>query len=379
MSIRVMSVFGTRPEAVKMAPLIKKMQAENTIENIVCVSGQHRDMLDQVLETFDLHPDYDLNIMTAGQTLTDVTTKILIGLNKVIENAKPNIILVHGDTSTAFSSALAGFYAKVPVGHVEAGLRTFSKYEPFPEEVNRTLIGDIASLHFAPTQLSKEHLINQNIKENIFVTGNTAIDALKLTIKNNYKFLNEELGSINYNKKKVIVLTAHRRENWGKPLENICDAINKITNLDDNVIVIYAIHKNPIVYDVAKEKLGNNSQVHLIEPLSLVDMHNLLSKCYMVLTDSGGLQEEVPYLGKPVLVLRNVTERPEGITAGTLKLVGTNKDVIVDETMKLLTDKQKYEQMAQARNPFGDGRASERIVEAIKFYFGYDNKVEEFL
>lgn len=379
MSIRVMSVFGTRPEAVKMAPLIKKMQAENTIENIVCVSGQHRDMLDQVLETFDLHPDYDLNIMTAGQTLTDVTTKILIGLNKVIENAKPNIILVHGDTSTAFSSALAGFYAKVPVGHVEAGLRTFSKYEPFPEEVNRTLIGDIASLHFAPTQLSKEHLINQNIKENIFVTGNTAIDALKLTIKNNYKFLNEELGSINYNNKKVIVLTAHRRENWGKPLENICDAINKITNLDDNVIVIYAIHKNPIVYDVAKEKLGNNSQVHLIEPLSLVDMHNLLSKCYMVLTDSGGLQEEVPYLGKPVLVLRNVTERPEGITAGTLKLVGTNKDVIVDEAMKLLTDKQKYEQMAQARNPFGDGRASERIVEAIKFYFGYDNKVEEFL
>ncbi|ONI42203.1 UDP-N-acetylglucosamine 2-epimerase [Candidatus Epulonipiscium fishelsonii] len=379
MSIRVMSVFGTRPEAVKMAPLIKKLQIENNIENIICVSGQHRDMLDQVLETFDLKPDYDLNIMKIGQTLTDVTTKILIGLNQVIKEAEPDIILVHGDTTTAFASALAGFYAKVPVGHVEAGLRTFNKYEPFPEEVNRTLIGDIASIHFAPTLLSKEHLINQNIKDNIFVTGNTAIDALKLTIKDNYKFLNEELGNINYKDKKVVVLTAHRRENWGKPLENICEAINNITSLDDNVIVIYAIHKNPIVYNLAKEKLGNNVQVHLIEPLSLIDMHNLLSKCYMVLTDSGGLQEEVPYLGKPVLVLRNVTERPEGITAGTLKLVGTNKDNIVKETMQLLTDREHYEQMAKAKNPFGDGKASERIVEAIKFYFGCTTKVEEFL
>lgn len=371
--IRVMSVFGTRPEAIKMAPLVKELEKSEHIENLVCVTAQHREMLDQVLEIFEIKPNYDLNIMKDRQTLTGITTRVLEGMDGVLEEAKPDIVLVHGDTSTTFVTALAAFYKQIPVGHVEAGLRTYNIYEPFPEEMNRKLAGSIATLHFSPTPLAKNNLLKEAVNEEaIYITGNTVIDALKTTIHKDYNFTVDILNKIDFNSKRVITMTAHRRENLGEPLRNICEAVRQIANEFEDVEVVYAVHKNPAVRDVAYEILGDVKNVHLIEPLDLKDMHNLMQRSYLVLTDSGGLQEEVPSMGKPVLVLRNVTERPEGIEAGTLKLAGVEKDTIYELTHQLLTNESIYKQMAQAKNPFGDGEASRRIVEAILSYFKED-------
>ena len=373
--LRVMSVFGTRPEAVKMAPLVKELEKHSEIESIVCVTAQHREMLDQVLELFDIKPDYDLDIMKDRQTLTGITTRVLEGMEKVLDEAKPDIVLVHGDTTTSFVAALAAFYKQIKVGHVEAGLRTFNKYEPFPEEMNRKLTGSLADLHFSPTPLAKENLLAERVsEEHIYVTGNTVIDAIKHTVEEKYHFTVEELNDINYAGRKVITMTAHRRENLGEPLHNICEAVKQIVLENDDVEVVYAVHKNPAVREVAFEILGDLERVHLVEPLDLKDMHNLMKRSYLVLTDSGGLQEEVPSLGKPVLVLRNVTERPEGIEAGTLKLAGIEKETIYNLTKELLTNEAIYNQMAQAKNPFGDGHASERIIEALLYDFKMSEK-----
>ena len=369
--IKVMSVFGTRPEAIKMAPLVKALEKEVDIKSIVCVTAQHREMLDQVLEIFDIIPDFDLDIMKDRQTLTGVTVRVLEGMEKVLAEAKPDIVLVHGDTSTTFVTALAAFYQQIPVGHVEAGLRTYNRYEPFPEEMNRKLAGSLANLHFSPTPLAKSNLLKEAVEEaTIFVTGNTVIDALATTITTDYTFSEGVLNTLDYKNKRILTMTAHRRENLGEPLRNICEAVKKIANEFADVEVVYAVHKNPAVREVVGEILGDVQNVHLIEPLDLKDMHNLMKRSYLVLTDSGGLQEEVPSLGKPVLVLRNVTERPEGVEAGTLKLAGVTKEKIYRLTKELLLDDILYGAMAQAKNPFGDGHASERIVEAIRYHFG---------
>ncbi|MDO5389356.1 MAG: UDP-N-acetylglucosamine 2-epimerase (non-hydrolyzing) [Clostridia bacterium] len=369
--VKVMSIFGTRPEATKMAPLIKAMDKCGDIEQIVCVTAQHRQMLDQVLEIFDLKPDYDLDIMTQRQTLTSITTKALTGLEEVMSEAKPDLVLVHGDTTTTFAGALAAFYGGIKLGHVEAGLRTYDKTQPFPEEMNRVLTGHMADLHFAPTRLAKEHLLKENInEENIFITGNTAVDCLKHTIKDGFKFDLEELNSIDYKNKRVITMTAHRRENLGEPLENICRAVLRLVEDYEDIEVVYAVHFNPAVREVANRVLGGHDRIHLVDPLDIVNMHNLMNLSYLVMTDSGGLQEEVPSMGKPVLVLRNVTERPEGVEAGTLRLAGVEEDEIYAQAKELLDNKEVYEKMAQAKNPFGDGYAAERITEAIRYYFG---------
>lgn len=369
--IKVMSVFGTRPEAIKMAPLVKELEKTPEIESIVCVTAQHREMLDQVLEIFDLHPQYDLNIMQSRQTLAGITTRALTGLEEVMGKEKPDIVLVHGDTSTTFAGALAAYYNQVKVGHVEAGLRTYDKYQPFPEEMNRRLTGALTDLHFAPTPLAKEHLLKENISEDgIFITGNTVIDALAHTIEEDYTFTVEELNKIDFKGKRVIAMTAHRRENLGEPLRNICRAVKRLVEEYPDVEVVYAVHKNPAVVEPVHEILGGNDRIHLTDPLDLKDMHNLMCRSFFVMTDSGGLQEEVPSMGKPVLVLRNVTERPEGVEAGTLKLAGTEEDVIYRMAKELLDDKEEYEKMAQAKNPFGDGQASRRIVESILYAFG---------
>lgn len=369
--IKVMSVFGTRPEAIKMAPLVKELEKTPEIESIVCVTAQHREMLDQVLEIFDLHPQYDLNIMQARQTLAGITTRALTGLEEVMGKEKPDIVLVHGDTSTTFAGALAAYYNQVKVGHVEAGLRTYDKYQPFPEEMNRRLTGALTDLHFAPTPLAKEHLLKENIGEDgIFITGNTVIDALAHTIEEDYTFTVEELNKIDFKGKRVIAMTAHRRENLGEPLRNICLAVKRLVEEYPDVEVVYAVHKNPAVVEPVHEILGGNDRIHLTDPLDLKDMHNLMCRSFFVMTDSGGLQEEVPSMGKPVLVLRNVTERPEGVEAGTLKLAGTEEDVIYRMAKELLDDQEEYEKMAQAKNPFGDGQASRRIVESILYAFG---------
>lgn len=372
--IKVMSIFGTRPEATKMAPLIKAMDKCEEIEQIVCVTAQHRQMLDQVLEIFDLHTDYDLDIMTERQTLTSITTKALTGLEEVMNEAKPDLVLVHGDTTTTFAGALAAFYSGIKLGHVEAGLRTYDKTQPFPEEMNRVLTGHMADLHFAPTPLAKEHLLKENIgEEGIFITGNTAVDCLKHTIKDNFKFELDELNNIDYKNKRVITMTAHRRENLGEPLENICRAVLRLTEDYDDIEIVYAVHFNPAVREVANRILGNHDRIHLVDPLDIVNMHNLMNLSYMVMTDSGGLQEEVPSMGKPVLVLRNVTERPEGVEAGTLKLAGVDENEIYAQAKELLENKESYDKMVAAKNPFGDGYAAERIVEAIRYYFGFRN------
>ena len=361
--IKVMSIFGTRPEAIKMAPLVKELESRKEIESIVCVTAQHREMLDQVLETFKIVPDYDLNIMKQGQTLGDVTTRALNGVEKVIKECKPDIVLVHGDTTTTFAGALAAFYNQVAIGHVEAGLRTYDKYSPFPEEMNRQMVDSMTDMYFAPTELSKENLIKENIDESkIFVTGNTAIDAMSTTINKNYT--HPELDWIKDNER-MILLTAHRRENLGVPMRNIFKAIRRIVDEFKDVKVIYPIHMNPKVREVANEIFNNCDRVKLIEPLEVFDFHNFQNKSFIILTDSGGIQEEAPSLGKPVLVLRDTTERPEGIEAGTLKLVGTEENVIYKETKKLLTDKKEYEKMSKASNPYGDGTASKKIVDAI--------------
>lgn len=361
--IKVLSIFGTRPEAIKMAPLVKELEKRKEIESLVCVTAQHREMLDQVLETFEIKPDYDLNIMKPGQTLGDITTRALTGLEGVIKECKPDIVLVHGDTTTTFAGALAAFYNQVAIGHVEAGLRTNDKYSPYPEEMNRQMVDCMTDMYFAPTQLSKQNLISENIDASkIYVTGNTAIDAMSTTIKDDYN--NEYLNWVKENEK-LILVTAHRRENLGDPMRNIFKAIKRIVNEFNDVKVIYPIHMNPKVRSVANEVFADCDKVKLIEPLEVIDFHNFINKCYMIMSDSGGVQEEAPSLGKPVLVLRDTTERPEGIEAGTLKLVGTDEETIYKEAKKLLTDKKEYEKMSHASNPYGDGLASKRIVDAI--------------
>ncbi len=373
--LKVMSVFGTRPEAIKMAPLVKELEKNDEIQSVICVTAQHREMLDQVLEIFDLHPAYDLDIMQTRQTLAGITTRALSGLEEVIAKEKPDIVLVHGDTSTTFAGALAAYYNQTKVGHVEAGLRTYDKYQPFPEEMNRRLTGALTDLHFAPTPLAKEHLLKENINEDsIFITGNTVIDALAHTIEEEYTFSVEELNHIDFQNKRVLAMTAHRRENLGEPLENICRSVKRLVEEYPDVEVVYAVHKNPAVMEPVNKILGETERIHLTEPLDLKDMHNLMCRSYLVLTDSGGLQEEVPSMGKPVLVLRNVTERPEGVEAGTLQLVGTEEDTIYSAAKELLDNKVAYEKMAQAKNPFGDGQASRRIVESILFAFGRTGK-----
>ena len=365
--IKVMSIFGTRPEAIKMAPLVKKLEKRKEIESIVCVTAQHREMLDQVLNTFDIKPDYDLNIMKQGQSLADVTTRALVGLEEVIKEVKPDIVLVHGDTTTTFAGALAAFYNQVAIGHVEAGLRTYDKYSPYPEEMNRQMVDRLSDMYFAPTEISKDNLLKENIDESkIYITGNTAIDAMSTTVDENYT--HPELDWINAGER-MILLTAHRRENLGEPMRHIFRAIKRVVDEFSDVKVIYPIHMNPKVREVANEVFGDADSVKLIEPLEVFDFHNFQNKSYIILTDSGGIQEEAPSLGKPVLVLRDTTERPEGIKAGTLKLVGTDEDVIYEETKKLLLDKKEYEKMSKASNPYGDGHASERIVDAIIQYF----------
>lgn len=369
--IKVMSVFGTRPEAIKMAPLVKELEKHPEIESIICVTAQHREMLDQVLEIFDLHPKYDLNIMQARQTLAGITTRALTGLEEVMREEKPELVLVHGDTSTTFAGALAAYYNQIKVGHVEAGLRTYDKYQPFPEEMNRRLTGALTDLHFAPTPQAKAHLLQENIGEDgIFVTGNTVIDALAHTIEDDYTFTVDELNKIDFKNRRVIAMTAHRRENLGEPLQNICHAVKRLVEEYPDVEVVYAVHKNPAVAEPVHEILGGNPRIHLTDPLDLKDMHNLMCRSFLVMTDSGGLQEEVPSMGKPVLVLRNVTERPEGVEAGTLKLAGTDEETIYQMAKELLEDAVAYEKMAQAKNPFGDGQASRRIVESILYAFG---------
>lgn len=354
-----------------MAPLVKALESHPEFESKVCVTAQHRDMLDQVLKIFDIVPDYDLDIMKARQTLTEITTNALIGLEKVIKEYQPDVVLVHGDTTTTFVGSLAAFYNQVKVGHVEAGLRTFNKYFPFPEELNRKLTGVIADLHFAPTDNSKANLLREGTdEEGIFITGNTAIDALKTTVQKDFKFYSPELQQLDYQNKRVILVTAHRRENLGEPLRNICKALRFIAEKYEDVEVVYAVHKNPAVRETAFEILGNCPRVHLLDPLDAEEMHNIMDRSYLILTDSGGLQEEAPSLGKPVLVLRNETERPEAIEFGTLKLAGTDRDQIIKLTEELLNDEAQYNKMANAVNPYGDGLASQRIVESLLYHFG---------
>ena len=380
MKKKIITIFGTRPEAIKMAPLVKELEKREEIESKVCVTAQHREMLDQVLEYFEIKPDFDLNIMKSKQSLTGITNRVLEGLEEVFIKEKPDMILVHGNTTTTFAGALAAFYQQIKVGHVEAGLRTFDKYFPFPEEMNRKLTGSLADLHFAPTKGSKNNLLREGINENdIYITGNTVIDAMLHTVKEDYKFENEELNKIDYVNKKVIMITAHRRENWGEGIENICTALNKIVEDNKDVELVYLVHLNPVVKDVVHARLGGNDRIHLLPPLDTKETHNLMNKCFMVMTDSGGLQEEAPHLGKPVLVLRDVTERPEAVAYGTVKLVGTDIEKILSEANELIQNREAYEKMSKSVNPYGDGKASERIADAILRYFDLsDKEVEEF-
>ena len=376
--IKVMTVFGTRPEAIKMAPLVKELEKCEKIESVVAVTAQHRQMLDQVLEIFDIKPDYDLNIMQPGQSLAEITSRSLIGLEKVIKEAKPDIVLVHGDTSTTFAGALASFYCQTKIGHVEAGLRTYDKYSPWPEEMNRCLTGVMTDLHFSPTIKNKNNLLKENIDENkIFITGNTVIDALKTTVKSDFVFEDETLNKLDYTNKKIILMTAHRRENLGEPLKNICEAVREVVLSNEDVEVVYPMHMNPLVRETAKNILGDLERVHLIEPLDVEQMHNAMSKCYMVMTDSGGLQEEAPSLGKPVIVLRTETERPEAVEAGTVVMGGVDKDNIINLANNLLTNSEIYKKMAQTANPYGDGKATKRIVDAILYAFGEGEKPQD--
>ena len=364
MKKKVMLVFGTRPEAIKMCPLVKELKTRNTIETIVCVTGQHREMLKQVLDVFEVVPDYDLEIMKEKQTLFDVTINILNNIKPVLEKEKPDVVLVHGDTTTTFAAGLAAFYLQIPVGHVEAGLRTYNIWSPYPEEFNRQAVGIVAKYNFAPTLLSKENLIKEGKKEeNIWITGNTAIDALKTTVKEEYVDENIKWAENN----RLITITAHRRENLGEPMKNMFRAIKRVIDEHDDVKAIYPIHMNPVVRKTAKEIFGEDDRVRIIEPLDVLDFHNYMHHSYLILTDSGGIQEEAPALGKPVLVMRDTTERPEGIEAGTLKLVGTDEETIYKEFTKLLDDNEAYNQMSHASNPYGDGYASKRIADILEY------------
>ncbi|UXS68536.1 UDP-N-acetylglucosamine 2-epimerase (non-hydrolyzing) [Staphylococcus chromogenes] len=364
---RIMTIFGTRPEAIKMAPLVLQLKKEEQLEPVVVVTAQHREMLDSVLETFNIQPDYDLNVMKPGQTLSQVTSRVLTGLEDIIKEVQPDMILVHGDTTTTFAGSLAAFYNEISIGHVEAGLRTWNKYSPFPEEMNRQMTGIMADLHFAPTEQAEKNLLNENKDpQSVVVTGNTAIDAMHTTIDQDYQ---SEIIQ-RHQDKRIILLTSHRRENIGQPMENIFKAARRIVEEVEDAVIVYPMHKNPKVRDIARQYLSDHDRIELIEPLEVVDFHNFAHQSYLILTDSGGVQEEAPSLGKPVLVLRDTTERPEGVEAGTLKLVGTEEEDVYRLTKELLTDKELYQSMSVAQNPYGDGHASERICNHIRHYFG---------
>lgn len=370
--IKVMTVFGTRPEAIKMAPIVLELQKHpDTIVPVVAVTAQHREMLDQVLNLFHIKPDHDLNIMAAGQTLFDITTRAMMGLDKVLTEEKPDIVLVHGDTTTTFAGALAAYYHQTAVGHVEAGLRTHNKYSPFPEEMNRRLTGCIADLNFAPTSTSEANLLAENVPpESIFVTGNTVIDALHHTVRDDFDFQENSLKDVDFANKRIILVTTHRRENLGEPMRHVYKALKQLTEEFDDVEVVFPVHKNPKVREVVNEELGGLAKVHLIDPLDYEPFANLMHRAYLILTDSGGVQEEAPALGKPVLVLRDTTERPEAVDAGTVKLIGTDRERVYEEVKKLLTDKAEYSRMAESVNPYGDGKAAARIIQAILYHYG---------
>lgn len=379
MSIKVMTIFGTRPEAIKMAPLVKELEGYDGIESICCVTAQHREMLDSVLDIFQVTPQYDLNIMEPRQTLSTITSKCLQGIETVLQAEKPDLVLVHGDTSTTFAGALASFYQQIAVGHVEAGLRTGDIYSPFPEEMNRKLVGDIATMHFCPTKQNKENLRAEGIEQSVFLTGNTGIDAIKTTVRKDYHFTTELLNELDYTNKKIILVTCHRRENYGQPMEHIMTALRRLAQSNEEVELVYPVHLSPVVQEVAKKHLSDHPRIHLIPPLDAQEMHNLMDRVYLVMTDSGGIQEEAPALGKPVLVLRRETERPEAVAAGTVKVVGTDEEVIYNTATQLLHNKEAYEKMAHAVNPYGDGTACARIVETIAWHFGIKaEKPEEF-
>lgn len=379
--IKVMTIFGTRPEAIKMAPLIKKIEKNNFFKCIVCVTAQHREMLDMVLNLFNIVPDYDLNIMTHGQSIIDIISKALYGLDEIMKKERPDIVLVHGDTTTTLAGAQAAFFNKIKVGHVEAGLRSGNIYSPFPEEMNRRLTGTIASIHFAPTEGNKCNLLKEGIpEENIFITGNTVVDALMKVVKKDYRFDDKTLDSIDYENRKVVLLTCHRRENWGKPMENIFKAVKEIVLQNEDAEVIFPMHMNPRIRMLAKSIFYDSERIHLIEPLDYEPFVNLINKSYIVLTDSGGIQEEAPALGKPVVVLRTETERPEAVKAGTVKVVGNEKDSIFNSVNQLLNSKEEYKKMANAVNPYGDGKACDRIIKALLYHFRkLDSKPEEFI
>lgn len=368
--LKIMSVFGTRPEAIKMAPLVRELAGREHFESLCCLTGQHREMLDSVMEIFRLRGDYDLNIMQKQQTLSSITTRALLGMDSVLEEAKPDLILVHGDTSTTFAGALAAFYHKIPVGHVEAGLRTYDPYSPFPEEMNRTLVGDIAALHFSPTNANADNLRREAVKGEIFITGNTVIDAMKTTVREDYRFTTAALNELDFAGRRIIALTCHRRENYGQPMHDIFRAVRHIVQTHPEVEVVYPVHLSPAVRECAQTELGGVERIHLIDPVDVEEMHNLMARCCFVMTDSGGLQEEAPAMGKPVLVLRRETERPEAVAAGTVKLAGVEYDNIVRLANELLEQPEIYEQMAHAVNPYGDGNACRRIADAIEWHFG---------
>ena len=370
--IKVMTVFGTRPEAIKMAPVVLELaKYPDQITPIVAVTAQHREMLDQVLHLFHIQPDYDLDIMAAGQTLFDITTKAMMGLDKVIKKSKPDLVLVHGDTTTTFAGALAAYYHQVTVGHVEAGLRTHNKYSPFPEEMNRKLTGSIADLHFAPTTTAEGNLLAESVDQNaIFVTGNTVIDALHHTVRDDFKFEDQLLRQIDFEHKRIILVTTHRRENLGEPMRHVYKALRQLTEEFADVEIVFPVHRNPKVREVVNAELGGLAKVHLIDPLDYEPFANLMHRSYLILTDSGGVQEEAPALGKPVLVLRDTTERPEAVTAGTVKLIGTDRQRVYTEARQLLTDAAEYSRMAESCNPYGDGQAARRIIQAVLYHYG---------
>lgn len=369
-NLRVMTIFGTRPEAIKMAPLVKELESRGNIESLCCVTAQHREMLDSVLSIFKIHPQYDLDIMEPRQTLSTITSKCLLGVERVLQEAKPDLILVHGDTSTTFSAALAGFYQRIMIGHVEAGLRTGDKYSPFPEEMNRTLVGDMADMHFCPTPSNAENLKREGIQGSVFITGNTVIDAMATTVVKEITFSDKTLNKLDYVGRKVVLVTCHRRENYGEPMANIMKALRRLAQTHEDVELVYPVHLSPVVRAAAEKYLSGHPRIHLIAPLNVEEMHNLMARCYLVMTDSGGLQEEAPALGKPVLVLRRETERPEAIAAGTVRLAGTEEGDVFRMGSELLENATSYAAMAHAVNPYGDGRACTRIADAIEWKFG---------